>query len=52
VACADVHSAASYWTYPVTVIVYIKSILGGAAAFIVTVMISGAIALALIVRFP
>ena len=32
--------------------VYIKSFLAGAAAFIVTVIISGAIALALVVRFP
>jgi hypothetical protein len=32
--------------------IYIKSLLAGAAAFIVTEIISGTIALALIVRYP
>ena len=35
-----------------TAMIYVKSILAGAGAFTVTVIIYGAIALALIVRFP
>jgi hypothetical protein len=38
--------------FALTIMAYVKSILAGVAAFIVTVMISSAIALALIVRFP